>query len=401
MPPSIFRPKRLGVIPSRVLTGGLITNTSFVNPYPAWTYRFNNVITKEALSGEVSNLPVPLTFTIPELATARAAAVYNQYALVNMPLTDTTDQSFGTEKFTPGTAHVVSIVGAPTIDADGMTGDGNDGVSLACQGSSGFYMGSFTFFFRCAAKFTSFVTYQNIFEQFDGSAGMNNFGFHCDGDNYLQLYITNSGVRAHYTWAFTPNLGQWYILALAVDPTNKAVLTIDGVTQTRTEVVAINDSCPNISNPMAIGCRTDGTYGFKGALKDVLLLKGTSTAPASNYSYDFQDLRIAKGSTALNIDHAPRALNPITGACTVWCDPASLSATEDNSLTVYLSKDDEAAPTTSITYPTGWPTDPPTATWDADWSGASLDTAEHTVLDNLISTPGTYNETDAALTENT
>ncbi len=72
MPPSIFRPKRqrLGVIPSRVLTGGLITNATTPVPYADWLYKFNHVLPSETFPSAQTALPVPIRGTIPELATA-------------------------------------------------------------------------------------------------------------------------------------------------------------------------------------------------------------------------------------------------------------------------------------------------------------------------------------------
>jgi hypothetical protein len=257
---------------------------------------------------------------------------YSPHEVLNLG-TNFKDRSSGLVKAAPGTAHVVSQIGSPTIDSEGLTGTGSSGVSIA--DSDDWYWPNNTLRLHAKARWTNTSDAQVIYEQYPGSGAYHQLFF--AGNTVVWYAQSASVVLAHYNFPLVPTTGQWYDIRLSVDPVNKAVLTVDGTPVTPSVTTALNGMLPQVSAAMTLGVRYDGSLGFKGTLKDIVIFKDTSAAPTSTYQYAMQDLRIAKDGVNLPYSTSDDGLNPISGKCSVWIKPSLLNGfySRHGAMTVY------------------------------------------------------------------
>jgi len=248
---------------------------------------------------------------------------YNPHEVLNLPLTGhTTDLSFGTAKAAPQTAHVVTLVGSPTVDADGLHLNGSN-QSAYLADSADWTFGSGAFGVRVRVKpddLPSAGQYRCILSQYNSTSGQR---------GWTMYHWNSAGTHKVYFYAVgdlsgSPEVKCEAAFTLPTDSftTIRAYRTADSWNlEINGNVVAtqsIGMTIPDASTPLYIGNDVSGLYYFKGAIKDLIILKGTSVAPASTYQYALQDFRVARNGTEVAVSYPLRGRDPISGIVDGW-----------------------------------------------------------------------------------
>lgn len=269
---------------------------------------------------------------------------YNPHEVLNLPLNGhITDLSYGTAKAAPETAHVIDQSGGAVVSADGLTFNGSQYATIANSQDQNLADGDF--YIREKVYFNSVA-----------AAGFIGNGYNAGWLTYYDagaLYFYYKPTISTYTSgsvSWTPSTSTWYTLEF-IRSGSTLTFKVNGIVLGTHNIGATIIAHP--ANALYLGRDAVSTDKLNGIIKDILILKGTATAPASTYQYALQDLRFAKDETEVAYTAPLRGLNPISGQYDVWIKE-DLSSTSDNELTAYIGNASAEAPSVGVTWPTAW-----------------------------------------------
>ena len=272
---------------------------------------------------------------------------YNPYEVLNLPLTGhTTDLSFGTAKAAPQTAHVVTLVGSPTVDSDG----------LHLNGSSQYATVPTSVDFSAAGDFV----WEFDFTPSNISASQR-IATHSVSYTGWEIYVSPSGIKLEFgngsSWFYskthlvTIQNGVRYNCMVSI-LSGKVSLTVNG------NVIVSDDTLGGTiayaSTTLSIGAYRSGMSAlFAGVIHKFRMFKGTSVAPASTYQYALQDFRVARNGAEVAVSYPLRGRDPISGIVDGWTK-GDWSSTADNVLECYIGNADAEPPTEEVEWPAAY-----------------------------------------------